>query len=409
MNLRNILTGMGTGRDKLAHTEVFEGKILSEYELSTLYNHWITEKFVDIPCEDAIRNGRTHESELTEEQKKRFIELDVDEKIMSALKKQRLFGGALVFIGGSTVTNYEREARPTKRISHLTVYSQFDWQPVQSSIQKDPTKKDFGKPTLYEYRNTTDGLKVHRSHFIILEGKENMVKRDAFNKSDVDYDYYHLGFSSVQKSFEAIVNAVSSSNAIAAMIIDAKLDVVKIEGLLNLLASEDCEDKIAKRLIHLHNHKSVHRAFAIDSTEKVERVTTSMQHFPEILREFFAHLAGASNIPLTKFLGVQNKGLGTGNEGDIQNYIQLLESIQVKDLRAAYCIIDRGLGIEQDFKFNPVHNNSESVMLDQDKSFAEIIASLSNIIDDQSLIDFVNKHSRLNISSISNTQESEPQ
>ena len=410
MNLVNVLTGLGTSRDKLAHTEVIEGKLLTFKELKLLYNNWIAAKFVDAPSEDCLRNGRTHSEKLTEEQKAKLSILNVDNIFIKALKRRRLFGGSMIFMGSSNC-NYISEAEANKSVDFLKVYSQYEWQPDEKSIEVNPTSPDYGKPLIYKFLHKVNNkeIRIHRSHFIIFEGEEHFDDSDLDSNITDHGGYFHLGYSPVQKAFDAIANAVSATNSVATMIVDAKLDIIKIEGLLELLAEENCEDKIAKRLIHLHNHKSVHRSYAIDSSEEMTRVTTNLQHLPEVIREYFTHLSGASNIPITRFLGVQTKGLGNGNEGDIQNYNQMLESIQNVDLLPAYKKIDSAIGINSDFKFNPVGNDSDSTLLELDKKVSGIVTDLYKKIDDESLLEFIKCYSRLDPKSILESVSTNPQ
>ncbi len=399
--LINQLTGLGTDVDKLDKTKVTNPVLLSTEELASLYKHWVTAKFVDVPAKEAIRNGREHETPLTDKQKELLIKHDIDEKLTTCLIIQRLFGGCLLFVAREGVTDYSQPlGNETKPIKFITPFPQFDFEPIHDSLIENPTNINYGKHQKYKFIKNDENPIFDRGHFIIFEGEKDFSTSNTINATGYNKSHFYLGLSLVQKSFEAIYNAIAGTNTVATLLIDSKIDVLKVEGLIDLILEEDGQKKIEKRVAIANSLKSIHRGNVIDKEEGLERIQTDVEHYGELLREFFIHLSGASNIPLTKFLGIQTKGLGNTNEGDLQNYYQMLESIQNHDLYNAYSIIDKGLGIKSPFKFNPVGSDSDGVLMELDHKASEIVDNLSEVVDENAIKQFLNEFTRLSVTTV---------
>jgi hypothetical protein len=55
--LQNVLTGMGTSRDKSLHTNAQPIIFLAQEELEALYGMWLPRRIVDIYAEQSTRKG----------------------------------------------------------------------------------------------------------------------------------------------------------------------------------------------------------------------------------------------------------------------------------------------------------------------------------------------------------------
>ena len=97
-NLVNMVSGLGTSRDKRSYSE-FTYTDLGQTYLGTLYRNWMFGKVVDIPADDMTRKWRTPLApSLTIEDLEKFTKVEKALKIRAtvneALKWARLFGGA---------------------------------------------------------------------------------------------------------------------------------------------------------------------------------------------------------------------------------------------------------------------------------------------------------------------------
>ncbi|MGY3330111.1 phage-related protein (TIGR01555 family) [Mesorhizobium sp. USDA 4775] len=100
-SLTNLVSRMGTGRDKAA-SSFYAFTSLSDAELLAAYRTaWLPRKIVDIPAFDAVRAWRDWQAEgdsiePIEAEEKR---LNVRGKVFEAKVKARLWGGAAIHIG----------------------------------------------------------------------------------------------------------------------------------------------------------------------------------------------------------------------------------------------------------------------------------------------------------------------
>src|SRR4051812_10192416 len=95
-NLVNLVTGMGTGKDKSIATQ-FAFNSLDRAQAEAAYRgDWMSRKVVDIPAYDATREWRTWQADTDDISTISDLEetLGIQRKTMLVLQKARLYGGA---------------------------------------------------------------------------------------------------------------------------------------------------------------------------------------------------------------------------------------------------------------------------------------------------------------------------
>jgi hypothetical protein len=100
-SLTNLVSRMGTGRDKAAGS-YYAFATLGDDELLNAYRTaWLPRKIVDIPAFDAVRAWRDWQAEGAEIEPIEAEEnrLNVRGKVFEAKIKARLWGGAAIHIG----------------------------------------------------------------------------------------------------------------------------------------------------------------------------------------------------------------------------------------------------------------------------------------------------------------------
>ena len=148
-SLQNLVAGLGTARDKASHSHYIANELDDQQLLNAFRGSWTAQKGVTIPAVDACRNWRSWQAskaqiELIEAEEAR---LNVQGKILEALLKARLFGGAAVFIGTgerdtSSPLNPDRLGKGG--IKYLTVMTRR--QLAATEIEQDPQSDRFGWP-----------------------------------------------------------------------------------------------------------------------------------------------------------------------------------------------------------------------------------------------------------------------
>src|SRR5690606_3312121 len=100
-SLRNLVANLGTARDKASHS-YYAPPCLTDEQLENAYRDaCLPRKIVDIPAQDACRKWRgwnADKEQITalEAEERR---LNVRGKVLDALTKARLYGGAALYIG----------------------------------------------------------------------------------------------------------------------------------------------------------------------------------------------------------------------------------------------------------------------------------------------------------------------
>jgi uncharacterized protein len=342
-SFRNLIAGFGLpGRDKAAHQR-FVLSLLDPEQLNAAYRgDWVARKIIDIPPFDACRAWRNwHADEDQVEQiEKAERDFGIQRKLMWALTKARLFGGACMIMGIEN-QQFEEEldldaiGKGDLKFVHVTT----KWQLAAGPLVRDITSPWFGEPTYYYRTNVPtvnqpgvqpleqsslghkpgDDFYIHPSRVVRLVG--------------MDYPDWEMGpdqwgDSALQPVVDAISNAGLVSGSIASMISEAKLDVIKVPGLLEMLSTVEGSTKVFDRFSQANVAKSVVNATLIDTAEEWERKQLTFSGMDGVMSMYLMIAAGAADIPATRLLGRAPAGENATGESDIRNYYDRLQADQ---------------------------------------------------------------------------------
>jgi uncharacterized protein len=320
----NFLSGLGVpGRDKMtAHR--FIKQVWTRDQLEAAYqSDWIARKAICIPAQDATREWRSWQAEqdqieLIEETEDR---LRVQLKLQEALIKARLYGGACLLIGvdGNMASELDPETIGKDGLKFLHVLCPH--QLVIQDLIKDIASPYYGQPEYYELHDDSGkwgSVKIHPSRMVRLLGLD---PPDPMKN-------YGWGDPLMQTINDAVAAAGTVAQSIAAMISEAKFDVVKIPGLTEIFATTDGTDRLIKRFTEANVAKSVINAVVLDGEEEWQRIGVDFNGMPEVLNQYLQIASGACDIPMTRFLGMSPGGLNSTGESDLQNYYDKIKSDQ---------------------------------------------------------------------------------
>lgn len=327
--LINFAAQLGVGKSKMA-SDQFVFTEISSVELDALYRgDWLAHKIIDAPVFDMLREWREWQAEpnliaAIEDAEDRHA---VRDKLGMALRMARLWGGAGILIGADV----GRPDMPldVKRIGrgglkYLTVLSRDDLSVPE--IDRDPRNPTFGQPLYYDLNSQSQGqVRIHPSRILRFVGNERLDWR-----TNVD----GWGDSILASIYDAIHHAALSQRGIADLIHEAKVDVIKIPDLTDNLSTADGESKLLKRFAVANSLKSINNMLLLGGGEEWERKQTSFASLPEVLDRYLQIVAGASDIPATRLLGMSAKGLNATGEGDLRNYYDMLASMRQMTLGA---------------------------------------------------------------------------
>ncbi|WLA02801.1 DUF1073 domain-containing protein [Xanthomonas translucens] len=337
--LVNLVANLGTPRDK-ASASHYGLPMLTEQDVSNAYRGtWLARKIIDIPALDSCRKWRAWNAEqdqisAIEEEEKR---LGMQVKLLEAHIKARLFGGAALYIGtGDTAAAAPLDpARITKGgIRHLNVLTKRVLQ--AGELDRDPESPNYGRPAHYTLSSATGGqVQIHPSRLVVLHGA---------HRPDPDMEAGDgWGDSVLMAIMDEVKRADSTSANIASLVFEAKIDVIKIPGLMSLLSDKEGEAQVLERLQLAAMAKGINGALLMDAEEDYQQKSANFSGLPDVLLTFMQLVSGAADIPITRLLGQSPAGLNSTGEGDIRNYYDRISSGQELVLQPALQVLDECL------------------------------------------------------------------
>lgn len=373
--LANLVSGAGTTADKRMHSFYTRPFILPEQIEAAYRSSWMMRKGIDLPPFDMTRNGRDWQLDEGDVDKVEAEEkrLGLWAKLRQALVLGRL-GGGLIVMG---VGNEDPEqplgtaSRGTGSLRYLHVMNR--WQVSLGQIVMDPADDLFGQPAYFQINygagSTKGQVQIHPSRVIAFRGRQNP---NLFGTASDDWFWGDPLMLTVQ---DVVKNAEATMNGFASLVEEAKVDTVSIPGLTNTLRTTEGEALILKRVSVANMMKSIHNTRILDGGngkdapgETWETRQIAWTGMPDMIRVSCAAVAGAFDIPATRFLGKSPDGMNASGDSDENNYIALIRALQESDLRPALDQIDAVMlpsaGVEVDssawYSFPPLKEMSEA-------------------------------------------------
>lgn len=340
-SLTNLVSRMGTERDKAAHSVYAAAQIDDAHLVNAYRGAWLPRKIVDIPALDGCRNWRNWQAkkEVIERIEAEENRLRVRGKVLEALTKARLFGGAAILIGTgeSDLTQPLQAERIGKGgIKYLTVFTRR--QLTSKEMDRDPASEWYGRPSLYTLSGK-DGasLDVHPSRLVTFLGNQTADDDLGVNV------HQGWGDSVLVSVFDAIKNADSTAANIASLVFEAKIDIIRVPQFMASLGDEGYKTKLLERYTLANTAKGINGTLMLDKEEEYETKSASFAQLPEILDRFLQITAGAADIPVTRLLGQSPAGLNSTGEADLRNYYDRVSAMQEIEMTPAMYRLDECL------------------------------------------------------------------
>lgn len=376
--LANFLTGRGTSVDRTTHN-FWLGQSMQPQQIEAAYrSSWLVRKIVDVPAEDMTRAGRDWEAT-----KEEIAKIEAEEKrlgfwraIQTALIFGRLGGGAL-FINLADMTPdrpLPRTIRPGAVVSLVPLYRT---QLTLGQMDDDLLSPSYGEPTVFRVNTQAQPI-IHPSRLIIFKGERTLGLHAA------SFEERFWGDSIVQIVDEAVKDATTATGGFAALIDEAKVDVMTMPGMYQMLAQPGGKEKFMEALQAAAMGKSIHRMLALGEGETWETRQINWAGMPDVIKTFLSIVAGAADIPATRLLGKSPDGMNSTGEADLANYFQSISAKQESDLRPALEKLDALLlpsaGVKADlvWKFSPARVLDEAKLADIEAKEATTVATLAN-------------------------------
>jgi uncharacterized protein len=341
-SLRSFTSGMGTTRDKAATVEYVQPARGNDAQLQAAYEGaWLPRRIVDQFAEDATRKWRAWQAQpdqisLLERTEKR---LDVRAKLERAMILARLWGKAHIYIGIDGQAPDE-ELRPETvgrdRVSHLTVMSRREI--ADGDIDDDPFSAYYGTPKYYKMVSPSAGFVwVHPSRLVTLYGAERPN----------DMVFGRSGDSVLTALWPAIMQHDSTVANVAGLVFEARVDVISVPGLADLLADPETEKQVLSRFQDMARMKGNNRIVLLNASanpdtpsETWEQKNASFATLPDIIDRMQQQVAGAAKIPRALLFGTGAGGLGATGDLELSAYYDQIATVQSNELEPAMHILD---------------------------------------------------------------------
>lgn len=372
----NMVSGLGTSRDKQAFGEYVSRNRMSVKALNNIYeSDWIAERIITKPAYDAIRAGWYY-SKLDEDTADLVInkskDIDMQNVLLKVLSLSRLHGWAYIIIGANDSEDLSDELDLSKGdLQFLTVLNR-----EQCSEDKDGgyvnaalAKGSYNEPVFYNIGTYYDKKLIHHSRVIRVDCPDPVGSIEDGKPTPI------------LQRIEAVLKRVASSSANAgSLIYESKTDIFKVPHLLNNLGSRPAHTikSIYHRFNSLATLKGNNGMIVMDTDEEYESKSFNFGGLSELMREFKVETAGAASMPYSILFGQSPAGLNSTGDFDMRSYydsisIQQEHSLKRPIERIIACILEVD-GLDADdigLTFNSLWQLDDKTRSEVEKNNAE--------------------------------------
>lgn len=295
-------------------------RLTTQHEVETTYDTstWFG-KIIDIRADDATREWRSWKAEQDEIEDLEGLEkrLGVQAKINQALKWADLYGGAVIIpdLPGNSASPLRPDSVNTHRMRYMTVLHR--WQISPQGQIRNPLDPNYGKPEKWQVpvQNGVQ-LNFHPSRVILVNGRSHGHQTDIWGKSL----WEHMA--------DAVLAADGAAAVISALLKEAKIDVIRLEGMADSMATSKAEADLLKRWQLVAQLKSIANVTLLDKQDEWDQKSVEFSGLPAVIEQLLTIMAGAADIPVTRLIGTSAKGLNATGDGDLRNYYDGIKAKQ---------------------------------------------------------------------------------
>lgn len=334
-------------------------------------------KVCEIPAQDAIavdyklhyRNADTDKDNSTdaEEEKKILEDLklrsDKDMQIKDICKQaniwKKIYGQCIVIPTFNTDVDMSKPFNPKvikkNTYTGMQIIEPF-WVTYDLTLDQvsRPDKKGFYEP---EYYHVNGGKAIHKSWIRKLtNGKVSDILKPT---------YYYGGIPLTQQIYSRVYCAEKVANEAPKLTLSKRLLVVD-GNVNNLIANPDIAEQVFAGLSSVRDNFG----FLLKNPgDQVMQVDTSLSDFDALIMTQFQLVAAIGEMPVTKLMKTQLKGLSNSGDYEMKDYAQSLIAIQENDfnyiLDFHYELLglsEFGKDLELNIVWNPIDTPTELEM-----------------------------------------------
>ena len=371
----NMVSGLGTSRDKQTASEFEANGRLDDQTLENLYaDDDMAARIADALPEEIFRRGYDVQVASQADQDRRdaalggdiqeptdaqTIErvsaadaaamstdlkahadrLELQSKFVEAMVWGRVYGLGAIILGADDGAKGEGLAKPLnteaiRTFDHMNVLDKRFMQP--NTWYTDPTAPKFGKPETYyvtpqatSNANTaqhTEGvLIIHETRMVIFGGARTPITR---RQKQAGFDD-----SILQRVYSVLQDFGMTWRGLSNLMSDAQQGVYKLKGFIDMLAARDTS-AMQRRLEFMDISRSIARSVVVDADlESFERQSFNFSGTDKIVQLFMLRLSAAARMPATILMSQSPAGMDATGESDLTWWYDTVESAQENDVK----------------------------------------------------------------------------
>lgn len=278
---------------------------------------WLVRRLVESRADEVLRCGwGVPETEKLENFTKLNTATHPEGAFQRACHMADLKGGAGLFIGYKSAVGQDllQPAPAGAEVAFLEVFDRF--QLVGQERDRNVDSPEYDRPQIWQVVGARrPGLKFHTSRMIRFPGA---ARGGDQGDSQQDRDW---GYSTLQAVWDDVVRYGVFWQAIGHLMQLSSVGVLKLHGLIEMLASKRRADAEA-RIDLLNETLSIARMLLLDAKqgEDYHREAVSFTDMPALLQELQINTAGAFDMPATRLFGRSPAGMNATGESDLRNW-----------------------------------------------------------------------------------------
>lgn len=269
--------------------------------------------------DDAFRNqgmiidSETLDSEELEELRQAVYDYDIEE-IKNAIRWGELYGGGVLL--ANTDQDFEVPLIEKQLKGQRLQFMASDrWQCIANGISPYLAKTFTLTDNMRE--QTTSGITIDASRVGIFSG----VKAPYLLRSMLQ----GWGLSIFEAIIPPLTQYLKAMGVTLELLDEAKIDIIKISGLIDLLASKEGQQLVQERLKIAVENKNYKSAIGMDTQDDYQQKQINFSGLPEMIVQIQYLVCAALKRPYSKIFGKGSSGFSSG-EDDLENYNTIVDS-----------------------------------------------------------------------------------
>lgn len=366
----NLAAGMSDSRSKFKASSYTRVDYTDQQLLNAYNGSGLVSRVVDMPAQDATRMWREWQAEADQITAIESVEkqFGIQLKVQDGIVDSRLYGDGYIFIDDGTDPSEPMDPDTSPGLRFVVKVDR--WQISEGEYDFDPLSDFYNRPAYYDLLGgDTNILRIHPSRIVHLVGS----KRRSYGMSGRMGQSVLTPIMDSLKGFDAVMANVAD------MTMEAKVDVMKIQGLMQKVTDPNELAALQTKLQLAMMTKATNGALILDmDDEEWQQKQIKFATIPDIIDRFQVWASGDAMVPRSRLFGVQTGGLGDSGKSDDVDYYDRIKSMQENEIQPAITVLDRmiiktALGSVPD----EVHYNWRSLWQLDDKTKQEIGSSIA--------------------------------